>query len=161
MDAIHRTVLMERSSILPTNICPESGLPLKPPELLRSKPIGNSVKNKEELIEWLQENLASYHSSHISARGDSIMVACEVESIFFDESLTLIDSWTEDAVDTIFRESLHCTYDKVWRVSALKGLYSRDDIRWMTQPRGCCSRLISFLKCQRTNLKIYIIDLVV
>lgn len=158
MNTSHRTVLMERPSMLPENICPQTGFPTKPPELLRSRQLGLSVSNNQQFVEWLEDNIASYKSSHISATGNSIMVACEIESPYFDDAIKLIDSYCEEAVDTIFKESVHCAYHKVWRVSALNSLYSPDEIKWFTQSPNCCSRIVSFLKCQRQNIKVYIID---
>ena len=53
MDSSQRQLLMERRSMLPENICPETGIPLKPPELLRTRQIGLSVSSTEEFIEWI------------------------------------------------------------------------------------------------------------
>lgn len=160
MNNSHRTVLMERPSMLPENMSPQTGFPTKPPELLRSRQIGHSVSNNQQFVEWLEEYIASYKYSHISATGDSILVACEIESPYFDDSLRLIDSYCEEEVDNIFKESVHCAYHKVWRVSAINSLYSLDQVKWLTQSPTCCSRIVSFLKCQNPNLKIYIVEII-
>ena len=160
MDYPERTVLMARPSMLPENICPKTGLPNRPPELVRSRQLGFAVANVRELIIWLENTLSSFHSCHVSDTGNTIMVACEIVDAYLDDSMQLIDSCTEDSIDSIFKDSVHCAYWKVWRVSALNNLYSSYEVSWLSNPPNLCERFISFLKCPRENLKVYIIELI-
>ena len=160
MDNSQRTVLMERPSILPQNICSKTGLPNRPPELVRSRQIGFAVANLRELIIWMKNTIPTFHSCHISGTGTNIMVACEIEDAYLDDSLRLVDSCTEESIDSIFKDSVHCAYWKVWRVSALNNLYTAHEVSWLVKPPSICERFVSWLKCPRENLKVYIIELI-
>ena len=146
--------------MLPENICPDTGIPLRPPELIRSRQLGLSVSTTSEFIEWIQDTIRAYSSHHVSADGKTIMVACEIEDPYFDESLRLVDSCTERSVDTLFADSIHCAYHKVWRVTALYDMQTQSDVEAMIRRPSICRRFASMMRCEPANLKVYFIDLV-
>jgi len=148
MDSSQRQLLMERRSMLPENICPETGIPLKPPELLRTRQIGLSVSSTEEFIEWIQNTIIAYKCHYTAANGSTIMLVCEV------------DSCSEKLIDTLLARSAHCAYHKVWRITALHEKQRQSDVEAMVGEINLCQRLASLLRCERYNLKVYFIDLV-
>ena len=160
MDSLQRQVLMERRSILPESMCPETGIPLRPPELLRSRQIGLSVSNTAEFVEWLQTTLQAYKWHYTSADGSSIMLVCEIEDPYFDESLRLVESSSEKSTDTLLADSAHCAYPKVWRITALYDKHTQSSVEAMIREPSLCQRFASLLRCERTNLKVYFIDIV-
>lgn len=160
MDSLQRQVLMERRSLLPENMCPETGMPLRPPELLRCRQIGLSVYNTVDFVEWIQNTIEAYKWHYTSPDGSSILLVCEVEDDYFDESLTLFDSSTEKWTDTLLAESAHCAYSKVWRISALYDKQTQSSVEAMIREPSVCQRFLSLLRCERENLKVYFIDIV-
>lgn len=160
MNSLPRQLLMERPSLLPENMCPETGIPLRPPELLRTRQIGLSVSNIVDFVEWIQNTVEAYKWHYTSPDGSLIMLVCEVEDVYFDESLTLFESSTEKWTDTLLAESAHCAYPKVWRVSALYGKHTQSSVEAMIREPSICQRLASLLRCERENLKVYIIDMI-
>lgn len=160
MNNYNKTILMARPSMLPENICKQTGLPRKPPELVRCRQIGPPVTNTIELVDWLENMIPSYKLSYISSCGTYIMVACEIINTHVNENYRFIHSHscTESETDNLFKESVHCAYNKVWRVSALNSFYSSDDIENMIRPTNICLRLMNFMKCQPKNIKVYVIE---
>ena len=160
MDTPSRQILMERRSMLPENICPNTGLPLRPPELVRSRQLGYAVDTTDAFVLWMQDSIGAYRSHNITPDGKTVIVACEVEDPYFNESLRLMDSSTESSLDAIFTECVHCAYHKVWRVTALYEMQTPSAVLDMLGKPSACRRLTSFLRCERANLKVYFVDLV-
>ena len=160
MTSSNRQVLMERSSILPENICLNTGIPLRPPELLRSRQIGISVYTTDELIVWIQGTIRAYRSHHNSADGKTIMVVCELKDSYLDDSIRLVDSCTERSVDTLFKDSIHCAYHNVWRVTCIPLLQTQSDVEAMIHTPNICQSSTTMMRCEPANLKVYFIDLV-
>ena len=155
-----RQVLMERSSILPENICPDTGIPLRPPQLLRSRQIGLSVYTTDEFIKWIKGTIRAYRSHHKSADGKTITVVCELVDSNLDDSFRLVDSRTERSVDTLFKDSIHCAYHKVWRVTCIPLLQTQSDVEAMIHTPNICQSSTTMMRCEPANLKVYFIDLV-
>lgn len=161
MDSFQRQVLMERRSLLPENICPETGMPLRPPELLRCRQIGLSVSNTVEFVEWIQNTVEAYKWHYTSPDRTSIMLVCEVEmeDPYYDESFRLVESSNEKWTDTLLAESAHCAYSKVWRITALYDKQTQSSAEAMIREPSVCQRFLSLLRCERENLKVYFIDI--
>lgn len=160
MTSSNRQVLMERSSILPENICPDTGIPLRPPELLRSRQAGLSVNTTVDFIDWIQGTIRAYRSHHISDDGKTIMIVCKLKDSYLDDSLRLMDSCTERSVDTLFTDSIHCAYHKVWRVTCVPWLQTQSNVEAMIHRPSICQRYTSMMWCEPANLKVYFIHLV-